>query len=112
MAASSRAGSPQAFPEPGTHPALVRNPVGERLRLAKREAIEEAMGKGESWATKIINGEAGVRLDDLPQLLAALGLKVVSEDRRCVDPDIYEAVMLIHERLAPNIRKLVWDDSE
>jgi hypothetical protein len=88
------------------------NPVLDRLRHAKREAVESALGKGESWCKKVIAGDSGVLVEDLPQLCAFLGLKLVSADKRCVDPAVFDAVMAIHEKLAPQIRKLVWEESE
>lgn len=89
-----------------------RNPIRKQLEKAKREAVEDQIGKGESWCTKVLNGDMGVKLDDIPGLCAALGLKIVSTDKRCVDADVYDAVLKIHERLAPHVRRLVWDDAE
>ena len=80
-----------SYPSPAT-----RNLIDERLRSMKRSAIDAAMGRAESWATKIINGEAGVLVSDLPQLLAALNLKVVDAGLVVVDPAIasaYEAIV-------------------
>ena len=85
----------RALPIAGVATASRGNLVGERLRLAKREAVEAALGKGESWATKVINGESGVRVDDLPALLDFLGLQVVPAGNVCVDPELLHAVEAI-----------------
>lgn len=74
-----------AFPASGAAPEPLRNPLRDRLAKAKREAVEAALGKGESWATKVLNGESGVRLDDLPALLLTLGLKIVGVEKVCVE---------------------------
>lgn len=100
-----------AFPNSGIAAESPRNQVLERLRDAKREAIEAELGKGESWATKLINGESGVRLADLPALLTALGLKVVGAQKICVNPDIARAYEVIVAR-ATQARQLLEEDAE
>lgn len=74
-----------ALPIAGVVAEPLRNPLRDRLAKAKREAVEAALGKGESWATKVLNGESGVRLDDLPALLLTLGLKIVGVEKVCVE---------------------------
>lgn len=112
MAESSIPPQSAAIPSLGIAGERTGKPIADALRKANRAAIESAMGKQDSWCRKIINCESGVTIDDIDALLDALGKKAVSKDRRCVDPTIYDAVLAIHERLAPNIRQLVWDDSE
>jgi hypothetical protein len=87
------------------------NPIRERLHDAKREAIESAMGKGESWCRKIINGETGITLDDLPALLRALDLKVVDINKVCLNAEVARAqeTML---RAAIASRSLLFEDAE
>ena len=65
--------------------------VAERMRNAKRTALSLACGKSETWASKILDGESGVMLNDLPTLLKELGLRVVGIDRVCVPRDEYQA---------------------
>jgi hypothetical protein len=65
--------------------------IAERLRNAKGLAISSALGKSDSWARKVLDGESGVLLDDLPGLLKELGLRVVGVDRVCVPRDEYQA---------------------
>jgi hypothetical protein len=86
------------------------NPLRRRLERAKAVAVESAMGKGDSWVRSIINDEAGVRLDDIPRLCAALGLKLVGADKVCVDRDVVEALAQIHAKLAPHIVTIIYDD--
>jgi hypothetical protein len=54
-------------------------------------AVSSALGKSDSWARKVLDGESGVLLDDLPGLLKELGLRVVGVDRVCVPRDEYQA---------------------
>lgn len=87
MAEASQAAAPDALPRGGV--------VRARLLKAKRESVDAAMGKCDSWCTKFINGELGVRLDDLPLLLHALNLKPVDLGLECVDP----ATVRAHDHL-------------
>ena len=65
---------------------------------AKDSYIESAMGKAESWAKSVGNGRAGVLLDDIPKLLAALGLRIVDKKSKCVDEDEYRAYKTLARR--------------
>lgn len=111
MAEPSSSGSAASFRKSGIAPERARNPLRERLQDAKREAVESALGKGESWCTKLLAGESGVRLDDLPALLAFLGLKIVSGHKVCVDPEIAHAYEVIVAR-ATQARQLLEEDAE
>lgn len=51
--------------------------IHERARNAKRAALSAALGKSDTWASKVIDGECGVMLNDLPGFLRELGLRVV-----------------------------------
>jgi hypothetical protein len=56
------------------------------------------MGKGDSWAKDVRNGNQGVMLDDIPKLVAVLKLKLVDVSRVCVTPEQiaeYEAYKVI-----------------
>lgn len=55
--------------------------IHERARNAKRAALSAALGKSDTWASKVIDGECGVMLNDLPGFLRELGLRVVGIDR-------------------------------
>lgn len=61
-----------------------RGLLRERFDAVKDTAIDDAMGKGDSWAKKVGYGDSGVKLDDIPKLLAVLGLKLVDASRVCV----------------------------
>lgn len=65
--------------------------IHERARNAKRAALSAALGKSDTWASKVLDGESGVLLDDLPGFLKELGLRVVGVDRVCVPKDEYLA---------------------
>lgn len=68
-------------------PSVIR----ERVMNAKRAALSAALGKSDTWASKVLDGESGVLLDDLPGFLKELGLRVVGVDRVCVPKDEYLA---------------------
>lgn len=70
---------------------MARNPLRERMKSIKREALDAVMGHGETWTTKIVNGQAGVVLDDIPLLLDALGLKIVDKDDHTVPAELARA---------------------
>lgn len=69
-----------------------------RFEDKQDKIIDDAMGKGESYAKKVRNSQQGVLLDDIPRLLAVLGLKIVSAERICITPQEkarYEACEVI-----------------
>lgn len=112
MSESSTPGQPTASPLMGTGGVRPRATVAAAIRGANRAAVETALGKADTWCRSVINGNQGVTIDDIDPMLDALGLKAVPKHKRCVDAEIFDSVMAIHEKLAPNIRRLVWDDSE
>jgi hypothetical protein len=75
--------APNAIPRKGV--------LRERFENFKDSALDAAMGKGESWAKKVGYGDQGVKLDDIPKLLAALHLKLVDVNKVCVDRAEHEA---------------------
>lgn len=64
-------------------------------RLARMSVAEigAAIEKDESTASRLRSGEAKLNLEEFAKLLAAIGCKVVDERKRCVDPEIYEALV-------------------
>ena len=111
MAEVSVPGGPESFRRNGTGPEAARNPVRERLSKSKRESIESAMKKRESWCQKLLAGDSGVLIDDLPALLHALGLKVVDVNKFCVDREL----AISYERIAcaaMKTRSLFDEDAE
>lgn len=85
--------------------------VRELLGKAKREAIEDQLGKGESWCTKLLNNGAGVTIDDIELLADALGLKLVDKSKVCVNPKLAQAYEEI-VRKATQERSLLFEDAE
>lgn len=88
-------------------PRTIRDLLGK----AKREAVEEQLGKGESWVTKVLNNNAGVMVDDIELLIGALGYKLVPLSKICVDRDLakaYESIV----RKATQERSLLFEDAE
>jgi hypothetical protein len=110
MPASSIPLHPDASPSKGTDGGRPGKVVANALRNAKREAVEEAMGKGDTWCRSIINGDAGVKPADLDDLLDALGLKAVSRHKRCVDPDLLASYETIVRRVIANAGASLFDE--
>lgn len=82
----------------------------------KQVAIDDAMGKGDSWAKQVGNGSSGVKLDDIPKLVQVLGLKLVDARRICITPEKlaeYEACRTLAGRLlSPQPAELEWPEDE
>jgi hypothetical protein len=83
--------------------------VAERLRTAKATAVAEALNKSDSWVDKVRNGESGILVSDLPALCEALGLKVVSAEKICVDRDVYQSLKTIAGAALEAPQKLEWE---
>lgn len=81
------------------------------MRSYKGAALGAAMGKSEDWARKILDGDSGVRLEDLPALLTALNLQVIDAGLVAIDPDIARAYETI-ARKAMRDHQLIWDDPQ
>lgn len=82
------------------------------LQAVKKDAFSEALGEDATWAGKVESGVVGVKLDRIPALLDALGYKIVTKAKVCVDREVAEAIMTIHAKLAPRVPELVWEDAE
>lgn len=70
-----------------------------RFEAMKNDALDAAMGKGDSWAKKVGYGDQGVKLDDVPKLIAVLGLKLVDRSKVCVtreEHEAYKALARVH----------------
>ena len=89
-----------------------RGVVRERLGNAKLTAIDSAMGKGDSWAKKVLAGDSGVTIDDVELFLSALNLKAVDVSKVCVDRATAEAYEHIAKRAMAKETTLLWDDAE
>jgi hypothetical protein len=100
----------------------VNNPrksvLRERFEAVKDAALDDAMGKGESWAKKVGYGNQGVMLDDIPKLLDTLGFKLVDKSKVCVEKathEAYKALAAAHLRgevPEPDGPKLDWGESK
>lgn len=103
MPGMSQTASAASFPGAGV--------VRERLGNVKSEWLADVLGKDDSWVRKVRNGECGILVTDLPALLGALDLKVVSRSKVCVDPEIARAYETIARRMVAE-RSLLTDDAE
>lgn len=77
------------LPAPASRPK--KGVLRERFEAMKDSALDDAMGKGESWAKKVGYGNQGVMLDDVPKLLDVLGFRLVDKSKVCVDRAVHEA---------------------
>lgn len=98
----------QVNPPRGTKRGAVR----DRLKEAKLASVDSAVGKGDSWAKKVLAGDNGVMLDDMEPFLAALGLKIVDASKVCVDRATAQAYETIAKRAMAKESTLIWDDAE
>lgn len=88
--------------------ALVR-----RLARMSVADIATAIEKDESTASRLRSGEAKLTVEEFAKLLAAIGCKLVDQDKCCVDRGIYEALVHINMRAMRNeqtVRTLLTDD--
>lgn len=80
-----------------------------RVKLAESQgAIATAIGKSEATVTRLL----GDHLDNFGAVLAQLGLKVVPDEYRCVDPETYAFLTSTHERVMRKAPELIWDREE
>lgn len=81
-----------------------------RMPLAE---IASAIEKDESTASRLRSGEAKLTVEEFAKLLAAIGCKVVDQQKKCVDPEIFESLVHINMRAMRNeqtVRALLTDD--
>ena len=103
MTEASQTPAPEALP---TSRAL-REAIGK----FKREYIDSAMDKGDSWTTKVLNGEQGIKLDDIPRLLDIIDKKIVGKSKVCVDPEVARAQDVLYRRHAA-AHSILYEDAE
>lgn len=94
-------------PEPLPTSRALREALGKQ----KREYIDSAMDKGDSWTTKVLNGEQGVKLDDIPKLLDILGKKIVGKDKVCLEREAAHAQDVLFRRMAAT-HSMLFEDAE
>lgn len=98
-------------PAPIPNASLITGMVRGRMEATPDKQITLDMGKGDSWAKDVRNGNQGVLLDDIPKLLCILRLKIVEGSRICITPaerDEYEAYKTIakaHLTPAPKLEQ-------
>lgn len=69
------------------------------------------MGKSESWLDKVLAGDAGVLLEDIPALLHAVDLKTVDVGKFCIDRELARSYETIAAK-AMQARSLFDQDAE
>lgn len=84
-----------------------------RLARMSLSDIATAIQKDESTASRLRSGEAKLNVEEFSSLLAAIGCKVVDQNKKCVDPEIFESLVHINMRAMRNeqtVRQLLTDD--
>ncbi len=79
-----------------------------KLAAVKNSTVAIAIKKDESTISRIVNGETGVKLDDIQAFLDALGLKVVDKNRVCVDAAEYQSYRLLATKYLERPVELDW----
>lgn len=74
----------------------------------KAGAVAALMGVSDSTVSRIKTE----RLEEVINLLAFLGLKVVCSESKCVDRSAYEFLTKTHERVMAKAPHLIWDQDE
>ncbi len=104
--------SAASYAEPPSDSFPIVGKLRKALQAMKKDALSESLEEDATWAGKVESGVVGVKLDKIPKLLDALGFKIVSKAKVCVDRETYDAIMTIHAKLAPRVPQLVWEDAE
>ena len=63
--------------------------VMQRLAAKKNSTVATAMGRDDSYISRVTSGELGIKLEDLHRFLDALDLKVVDKGHVCVEREVY-----------------------
>jgi hypothetical protein len=104
--------SAASYEQPSSDSFPIVGKLRKALQATKKDALSESLKEDATWAGKVEAEVVGVKLGKIPALLDALGFKIVTKAKVCVDRDVYEAVMTIHAKLAPRVPQLVWEDAE
>lgn len=97
-----------------TLPAYARNFEADALRRVadlQYDALALALGCDKSTVSRMF-GERGLRLAEIPVVLKALGWKLVSQDKVCVDRSVYESFKTIAAAALSDPKKLQWDSGD
>lgn len=92
--------------------ARARKNLSEILKAAAvvgQESLGAAIGKDSTTVSKMFSDG---RMEQLATLLAAMGLKVVHEKYRCIDPNTLAALLHGHRQWLGSIEspdQLTWD---
>lgn len=79
------------------------------------EEIARAIGKDDTAACKVRNGDKACSVSDLAKLIDATGLKLVDKDRYCVKREEYNFMRRMTARALENeqiAQQLTFDDAE
>lgn len=96
----------------GDRAALARNIETRVMRAAQRDATQEAIGIALGVNKSTVSRLLTDHLPNLAGLMAALGLKVVDADSRCVSRETYEFLTRTHARVMHRAPELIWEDTE
>lgn len=82
--------------------------VLKRLPHGRAKELAEQMDIAESALSELKNKH----VEHVLQLLAHLGLKVVSTDKVCMPRETFEFLTATHQRVVAKAPELVWSDGE
>lgn len=75
-----------------------------RVKGLKQDYIARVLGIDQATISRVMSGEAGLKLEKLDQLLEVAGLKLVPRDAVVIDPKMLMALrVLAHEELGRQI---------
>lgn len=80
----------------------------QRMASVTQTALSVAMGTSETTINRIKTE----RLEEVMLMLAHLGLKVVPESFKCVNPESYDFLVRSHTRVMAKAPHLIWDEDE
>lgn len=98
------------YPQPSATARTLSHVILHRLARVKNQAVAGAIGKDESTVSRIASGETGIKLDDLEPFLTALSLKVVSQEKICVDRNVFESYRILAAKAMTEPGSLKWED--
>lgn len=81
----------------------------QRIASVKNQAVAAAIRKDESTVSRIVSGEAGIKLDDLGAFLGALDMKCVGKNQVCVDREEFIAYRALAAKYMEQSPALKWD---
>lgn len=71
---------------------MLQSMILRRAALIKNQDIASVCKRDDSWVSRVLACEAGIRIDQLADFLSILGFKVCDRDALTVDRERYNAI--------------------